>query len=365
MNREVISDKQGISLLVMIIIGSTMVMSSILDVGKDFWLALVLTIVFSLPMVIIYARITSLFFRKDCFDIIEIIFGKYIGNLINLLYIWYSLHLGSIVLREFSEFIVTVNYPETPLVIPMIVLGILCIYVVKSGIEVMGRIAELILLILIISLLSTVLMLTPNMDFNVIHPLFNVNISSVLKGGFQNFAFPFGEIILFSFIASSFKRKKSSYKAYITTLLVGGLILLILGFGDILVLGEDIVKGSYFPSYTSVSLINIGDFIQRGEITVGILIMLSGFIKISIFLLVASKGFMKVFKFKDYRFIVVPIGLLMIELATLNFESIIETETWLSEVWRYYSFPFQVVLPILIWIGAEIRKKHLKKIQMR
>lgn len=364
MNREVISDKQGISLLVMIIIGSTMVMGSILEIGKDFWLALILSIVISLPMLIIYARITSLFFRKDCFDIIEIIFGKYFGKLINILYIWYSLHLGSIVLREFSEFIVTVNYPETPFVIPLIVLGILCIYGVKSGIEVMGRVSEFILPILILSVLLSVLGLIPNMDFNVIHPLFNVKIESVLKGGFQNFSFPFGEIILFSFIASSFNRKSSSYKVYITTLLLGGLILLILGFGDVLVLGEDLVKGSYFPSYTSVSLINIGNFIQRGEILVGILIMLGGFIKISIFLLVASKGFMKVFKFKDYRFLVVPLGLLMIELAFLNFESIIETEIWLSEIWRYYSFPFQVVLPILIWIGAEIRKKHLKNTQM-
>jgi spore germination protein KB len=34
---------------------------------------------------------------------------------------------------------------------------------------------------------------------------------------------------------------------------------------------------------------------------------------------------------------------------------------WAFKVYPYYAFPFQVILPIIIWILAEIKAKKMKQ----
>ena len=117
----------------------------------------------------------------------------------------------------------------------------------------------------------------------------------------------------------------------------------------------------YFPSYVAISRVNIGNFLQRLEISVTIVFILSGFIKISICLLAATKGVSKLFGCKDYRFLVTPVGLLMVNLAYLVYDSIMEMFEWAQEIWPYYAFPFQVVLPLIILIAVEVKARLQKR----
>jgi spore germination protein KB len=38
-----------------------------------------------------------------------------------------------------------------------------------------------------------------------------------------------------------------------------------------------------------------------------------------------------------------------------------EMQEWAFKVYRYYAFPFQVILPVMIWIFAEIKARKQKK----
>lgn len=49
MNKEVISDKQGINLVILFIMGSTLVIGTGAEAGKDSWLAIIIAIIFSFP----------------------------------------------------------------------------------------------------------------------------------------------------------------------------------------------------------------------------------------------------------------------------------------------------------------------------
>ncbi|HYE11095.1 MAG TPA: GerAB/ArcD/ProY family transporter, partial [Patescibacteria group bacterium] len=125
--------------------------------------------------------------------------------------------------------------------------------------------------------------------------------------------------------------------------------------------GSDTLGSVYFPSYTAISRVNIGNFLQRLEVAVAIVFILSGFIKISICLLAATKGITKLFGFKDYRALVTPVGLLMVNLAYLVYGSIMEMFEWADDIWPYYAFPFQVLLPLIILIAVEIKSRMQKK----
>lgn len=140
MNKEVISEKQGISLVIIFIMGSASVMVTGLEAKQDAWIAIIFAIVFSIPMILIYAHIQSLFPGKNLFEIIEISLGKVIGKIIVILFTWYVIDTGAQVLRNYCQFIEETTLSNTPLIVIIILISIPCIYVLKKGIEVIGRV---------------------------------------------------------------------------------------------------------------------------------------------------------------------------------------------------------------------------------
>jgi spore germination protein KB len=363
MPKEIITEKQAIATTILFISGSSLVLGTAVGAKQDVWLAIIIAILFSFPAILVYARILSLFRGKDLFDILQALFGKILGRVISVIYILYSFHLGALVLRNFGEFIGVVGLESTPMIVPMISLILLCIWAVREGPELLGRWGEFFLIILVLLLVSTIFLAIPEMRLDILKPVLYDGLTPVLTGGFSTFAFPFAETVVLTMTISSLQKGKSYYKVYMLGLLIGGTILFLASSRNLLVLGPDIIAIVNFPSYTAVSRINIGDFLQRIEIIVSIGLLIGGFVKISVCLLAASKGVAKIFGFSDYKFLITPIGLLMFNLAYILYRNIMEMRRWAFEVYQYYAFPFQVILPLLILVVGEyhIRRRKRKK----
>lgn len=359
MNKEIISDKQAIAIIVLFMIGESSIFIEGVSAKKDLWIVIILTILITLPLVIIFARLQSLFAQKDLFDIIEICFGKYISKLVIILYTWFAFHLIDLIFNDFGYFVSTLGFPETPKLIAIIFLAVICAYGAKAGIEVLGRCAEFFVIIPIFFEIIVTLMLIPKMNINNIRPVLYEGIKPVMEGIFLSFSFPFGYMVAMTLAFSCFKTKHSPYKVYIWGLLISGIIIFIVSLTDLLVIGSASAGRLYYPTYMAISIIKIGEFIQRLEILSGIVFMIGGFIELTIWIMCACKGITKLFGFKDYRFMVIPISLLAVNLTVFEFKSIIHYFEWSRAVWQYYVFPFEAILPVIIWITAEvkIRKK--------
>ncbi|MTI46344.1 GerAB/ArcD/ProY family transporter [Sporosalibacterium faouarense] len=356
MNKEIISNKSAISLIVLFIFGSSLILPTATDAGSDLWISILLAIVFTIPIFLIYSRILSLYPNKDLFDILIIVFGKWIGKFLCLLFSWFAFHLGVLVLRNFGSFIITVSFPETPMIVPMIFLGLLGVWVVKEGIEVLGRWSWIFFIFNAPAPTLVTLLLIPKMDFNNILPLFYNGSKAILKGTFSAFSFPFGEVVILTMIFFCLSNRKSSYKVFLSGLFIGGIPLAGISLVEILVLGPDLYKASYFPNHSVATKIGLGDFLQRLEILVLIAAVTGGFVKISVCLMACSNGIAKVFNLKDYRSVIFPMGLLMINFSYLIYDNVMEQIAWADEIWPYYAFLFQAILPIIVFIIAEIRK---------
>jgi spore germination protein KB len=356
MSKETITDKQGIMILILFIMGSTLVIGTGSDAKKDMWLAVFFGMIVALPALFMYGRILYLFPEKDGYDILEILYGKIAGKILSIFFVWYSFHLGSLVLRNFGEFIRTVAFPETPMIVPISLFGLLCIVAIKDGIELLGRWSELFFPAVLIIIIIVQLLLIPNWDYKNLLPIFNEGIVPVAKGTFSAFSFPFGEVIVFAFTLYSFMHRKSPYKVFPTALIIGGLIVLSIAIRNIMVLGNT-TELYYFPSYAAVSKVNIAYFIQRIEGSVALVFIVAGFVKMSICIMAASNGAAKILGLRNYRNIVTPIAILMIELSYFIYENIMEMRDWAFKIYPYYAFPFQVILPLFIWITAEIKAK--------
>ncbi|WP_432664356.1 endospore germination permease [Wukongibacter baidiensis] len=363
MNKGAISDREGISLIVLFLIGSSSVFVMGLEAKKDLWLADIIAMLMALAMAYIYARLHYLFPKKDLYDILELCFGKLIGRAIQLILIFFFYYWTADVMVNYGSFINAVSLDETPKIIPMMVLAVLCAWGISNGIKVMGRWSELFLIMPCFILLILTLSLIPKMNYRNLLPIMGEGIKPVLAGAFDAFSFPFGQIFAFSIVFTNFKSRKSPYKVYFSGLIFAGIILLITALIGILVLGAEDAGSTHYPTYATASRVEIGDLFQRIEVLVAISFVLGGFIKVGILLQCTCVGISKAFDFNDYKFLIIPIMLLVINLSYFQYDSIIHYNRFQADTWLYFTFPFQVILPIIIWIAAEIRKKRIVEVK--
>lgn len=356
MCKEQINDKEGFCLLALFVMGSSLLIGVGGDAKNDAWIAGILGMVMSLPIIFVYSRVLALLPGKDLFDIADIAFGKVVGKVVSLLYIWYSFHLGALVLRNFGEFINTVALPETPMLVPILFLGAASLYAVRAGVEVMGRISTYFIPILLFIIVVVNILGIPQYDISNLKPVLSQGFAPIIKGGFSALSFPFAEAVLFLGVFFSLKTKKSPYKVYFSGVLFAGVIIVFLTSRNIAILGE-LLGRLNFPSHVAVSRISISEFLQRIEVAVAIVFVTCVFIKVSVCMYVTSKGVGKIFKLNDYRSVAIQMALLMIFFSYTVYNNIMEMRYWAYNVYQYYAFPFQVILPLIIWVIIEIKVK--------
>lgn len=363
MQKEIITNKQGVFIMSMFVFGSSILTGAGREAKQDVWIAILMGLIMSLPIIFIYSKLLSLYPGRDLYDILNDVFGKIIGKTISLIYVWYSFHLGALVIRNLSEFVNVTSFPETPQAVIIIFVGLFCIWVVKAGIEVLGRWSAFAFPIAVIIIVITVSLSMINANFIHLRPILYDGIKPVLINSFGFFSFPLAETVVFTLIFHTLKDKKKTLKVYLISVCTGSIIIMAIAVRNILVLGVPFSTSLYFPSYVAVRTINIGDFFQRFEIVVAIIFIFGGFVKISVCLYAASLGVAKILNIDNYRFLVAPIGFLMMNLACIIYESMMEMFDWAIKIYPYYAIPFQIILPIIILVIAKIKIKVKSKQQ--
>lgn len=358
---ERLANRQIFSIMVLFVIGSSLIVGVAPHVSIDKWISILIALAAALPTNVIYLKLLSLFPDKSLFDVLVIVLGKWVGTLFVLVYTWYAFHLGSLVLRNFGEFVNMMAMPETPMIIPILMMGFCCIWIVKEGVEVLGRSAFFLLPIIVVIIVIVQFLCIPQSTIEFLTPVLADGWSSVLEGAFSTFAFPFAETVLISAIIFCPQNKKVPYKHFLGGLIVGALIILAVSFRNVLVLGATLHQNPYFPSYLAVGRIRIGDFLQRIEVTVSIVFVICAFIKIGICLMVASKGVQKLAGLKDFRAVVLPIGILMCLLAQGIYKNTMEMVKWAFDIYSYYALPFQLIIPLLVLAVALLSKRKEMK----
>lgn len=361
MGKEIITAKQGISIIVLFVVGSAAVLSPGSDAKHDVWISLTLAVLMAFSAVFTYARILSNFPGKDLFDILPVVLGKLPGSIVGLLYVGYSFYLGALVIKNFTEFIQIVSLPLTPPLVIVFFVGVVCIWAVRAGLEVFGRWAGFVLPLLVVIIAIIVILSLTQAEVKNLKPILYNGFGPDLRVAYTVFSFPFAETVIFTLVFFSVKNKFNAYKVYGWGIGIGFIILLVLAVRNLLVLGVETGALLYFPSYSAVSLINLGNFLQRTEIIVSVVFLFAGVSKTGICLYAASNGIAKIFRLGSHSTMTAPIGLLMMCLSCFVFNSTMEMFEWAEKIYPYFAMPFQVIFPIIIFIAAEIKVRSAKR----
>lgn len=360
MGKEKITGRQAICILITYIFGSSGVIGISEDAKQDSWASLLLAAVLALPVLMIYARIIRLYPGDTLMTAIMKIFGKFSGRVIVLLLTLYALNLSSFILRYYSEYLKVITMTETPQLPLMLIMVLAAVYLARSSQTTIAKFSVTIVPIFYFIASVTTILLSKDIELSNFQPVFASGINNIFTGSYRVFTFPLVETLLVLGLTDSLPKNLNPYKMFSFGMLFAVMLMLIVVFRNIGVLGPALASAEYFPSYSSVRLINVGDFLSRIEGTISANFVLAGITKIAVCLIFASKGLACLFDIADYKTLVLPTALFIVALSPMWFESLMEMFQFMGYN-QIYAIPFQIVLPVIIWVTAEVKnykKKH-------
>lgn len=360
MNKEVITTKQAIAIMIMFMIGTALMHPIHAKANQDFWAAYLFVVIITLFVFFVYSRIISLFPQKDLLDIHTFLFGKIAGSIIYGFYVFYAFSLCVFVTRHFTEFIQAISLPETPQYAFEICIMVVGIYIAKKGIETLGRWCLFSLPIIIFIFLLTIIFSISLFDPDHLKPILQNDLFLIADNAFNSFSLPFGECVLFLLLFDSLRNSKKSKNVFYTSMAIGVIIILMAISRNIMVLG--VANNSLLTSSSvgAVSIIKIKSFVERIEVIIVIIFIICGLAKITVCLMGAAKGTARLLKLNSDQPLIAPIGLLIIMLSLNCFENFIQLSKWFY-VYRLLFLPIQIIFPLAAWITAEIKMKLQKK----
>lgn len=323
------------------------------NAGQDAWLAYLLAWLGGMVLLSIYIGIFLLYPEKSLIEILRSAFGQYLGSFLAILYIWYFIHLAGIVYRYLNEFIVAYIYPDTPFTFISIVSGILIIYIIRSGIEVLGRFNEFFVPFIVLSSILVFVLLVPLFEYKNLTPFLENGLKPVFKSSFSILAFPFGEIVVLLMIFPFLNRKKDITKLSFISLIITGLILASIIVRDLLVLGSDMYSRYVFPNIISAKVV---PFLSLDTLIV-INLNIGGGVKLVVCIYAAVMGIAQLFKFKDYKPFVTPVMTIVITLSLWLYDDLLELIRWDEEIYAFYAVPFQIIIPVSILVKSWVKNK--------
>lgn len=343
------------------ILGSTL----LLDIGKaakqDAWIVPFLATIFGCALYLVYISLYKRYPNMPLTGYLIRIWGKYVGSAISFCYIIYFVYIASRVLRDFEELLISSSYYVTSIITLGICMTFVLIYSIHLGIEAFARVTCLCFVVILLTLFIL------NVLYVVGGYIKVENLQPVLANGWGNIGkelvplgitVPFGELITFTMLLPYLNKKSQAATIGLSAIIIGGIVLTINSIILLCVLGPETVLRSSFPALTAVSYINIASFIQRLDTFILILMVILGFVKISIYFFCAVIGATDLFRMKPSVTNIYLIG------GVIFFSSLMIAPSYqahinegLKVVPYLLHLPFHIAIPILLLITAYIKQK--------
>lgn len=359
--RELVPDLQSMALVVIFTLGNSFIMALGSRAGNDIWLSFLLAIVLAVPVIALYARMRSLMHGESLQEGLATIYGKWPSRAIALAYSFYAWRLGSYVLIDLTSFIESISLPTTPRAAVATAYTLLALWAAKEGVEVLARWSVVMIRGVYFILFVAFAMLVTEVDLAEFLPVLYDGFQPILLGTLQLLDVPFLETVVLFWVFDAFVKPDSPYKVFLPGFAIASVFMCLIASASLAVLGAEQYATNYFPVFVATSRIDVAAFLTRLEYIVSISFGIGGFLKVAVCLLAASKALAIGLGFTDYRFLVTPVALSMIPAAQWLITDMMEAERIATKVVGSSQVFFQFVLPLILWITAEIRVAKGKK----
>lgn len=321
---------------------------------QDSWIAVILACLISLPVVWMYGTLNKWYPSKSLIEINEEVFGRIIGSIISVIYVFYFISISALNTRDLGNF-AHIILPNTPVAFLLIVFIFVCTWAVKKGAWNITSYGTLFVVVSLAIIIINSILLIGETRLEYFTPSFTFPVKDYVAGTHLVSMLPLCEIFIFFMFVPYMKKTDELGKVLSKGLVIGTMILLLIVARDITVLGDSVLFLT-LPSYSVVRLINVGEILTRLEIVYSIILIMLLFIKVSAIMFATVSASARLMKFTSYSFLVNILGAFTILYAISVFPSESEHVEWTFRAAPMYSTLFLVVLPAVTLITAAIRK---------
>jgi spore germination protein KB len=359
-----ISPRQFLVLIFLYTVGTTILVipSGLAATAKqDAWIAGLVGVCFGLISGGMYVGLWRLFPNKTFVGMCEAAFGKAIGTLCSVAFMFSAFIGATTVLFYVGNFYKTHFLPQTPMPIIHILFAIVVVGGVRMGLEVIGRTGELLMPWFILLFLVLVCTVAPKIKPANLLPVYEAGTGPILWAGLSFAGTAYLPVIFLTMMFPDVQNAASARKGFVIITIAGGLCVVLVTLLCILVFGPDITSRSLFPSYTLVKKISIVDFFQRIEAIMAGLWFITTFIKTTFYFYGWVRSFAEILKLKDYRVVTLPFAMIMVVYSLVVYPDVVYMQAWDSTVYIPYILTMGFGLPLLLLVVGLFKKKSLRK----
>ncbi len=361
MSNSKFNTKEAISLVLVITIAHSLLSlpKKLLENQKS---AVILNIAYVSILAVAFAylvyKLMKSFAGQDIIDISEFLGGKFLRNLLGLVFIAYLTFTGSILLRNFCESIKIVYFPNTKVtfIIAMFIVAvvIVCSLDFKSSVKTTYLIIPIVSLSMIFLFISNL----KNFSTDRMFPILGDGITNTFITGLGNL-YSFGGLLLLYFLPPNLKDPGKFKKVAITSIILSAIYLLIT-ISIVLFMFAYFVKiDEILPLFSAARYIEFGSFFQRLE-SVFLLIWFMIFAcYLSIVIIFSVEIFKKMTNLKDSKPIV-PFFALLLFGTSLIPKNYAVTSFLEADIYPFVNIGIIFILSGSLLILANIKLRKMK-----
>ncbi|CAH2715045.1 Spore germination protein YndE [Neobacillus rhizosphaerae] len=360
MNNIKISARQFAIFVILFSIGSTILyISSSMsqELRQDAWIGAAIGTGLSLLLMLLYIAIGRIFPNMTLVKMNEKVFGKWIGKLVSLSFIFFSFSTAALLLSDVGNFLAIQMMPETPSEVTQILFACIVIMGIRLGLETLARSAEILFSCFIVLFIIFVVSLFPHVELKNIQPIFESGIKPLVRSSllFMSF-FSLPLVVVLMIFPASVNQPKNAEKKLFIGVLIGGTCLTILIVLTIMVLGPDLSAAQMYPSYSLARKIEVGGFLQRVEAIMAAMWFITLYFKFVLYFYAAVIGLAQTLSLNDYLPLTLPLGMILVLLSFMINPNVAFESAYDKEVWIVYALSYGLVLPFLLLTGQILRK---------
>lgn len=363
-----ISSLQLFSMMMLFEFGSATVIGLGTEARQSSWVVVLLGMLLYLP---VFYVICSLYKKETTSfpQLLSSVLGKHLGLVITFLYGLYFFYIGARVLRDFNELLLLTSLQGTPaFFVSLMMMSAVC-YACILKIEVIARASSLLFFVFLIFLAVGfgLIFFSQILDPRHLLPLLEPNgINTIWHATFPTVVtFPFGEMIVLFCYAHYLKKPSRVKKTGIVALIVSAVILSSIEMINMSALGPYIARIASIPLLVTFQLVNIGDIIQRMDVIVIAILMIGGFVKITLFMYAAVLCFKEIYRVEEETKLIIPLGIATVALGHFMANTYIRhLQIGLEIIPMYVHIPAQIIIPLLLVIVYKSKQMLLRRKQL-
>lgn len=324
--------------------------------GKDLWISPIMSSSVGFLTVYTAIKLHERFPGATIMQSSEQIIGKPLGKVIGFIFLFFYTMITGQVTRDYSEFILTSFLSHTPQVVIASSMVLLCAYCLYGGIEVLGRVGLLLFPLFCVPIYTLIFFLTPHLQPGNMLPIMENGIFPPAKGAIVPAGW-FAEFFLIAFLLPFVSDRKKSMKNSMITVFFVALTLVLVNLIVLFVMGAAVTNRE-FPLMTVARYVSVADFFENLEAAVLAIWIAGAFVKISLLYYAAVLATAQWFNMKDYRPIILPVGMIVVQFAYWGNPSTMTNGRLLTTTFPFISVFIQTLLPLVLLLLAIVMKKR-------